>query len=64
MKCPYRTVTIHNPQYTENYVTHYAKDVVEFAECHKFDCLYYKGINECEKIERERRFNEQTSSDR
>lgn len=59
MKCPYRTVTIH-----ENHTTHLSKDIVEFAECYKLDCPYYKSFNECEKIERERNFNEQTSSNR
>lgn len=59
MKCPYRTVTIH-----EINTTYLSKDIVEFAECYKFHCPYYKGLDECEKIERERRFNEQTSSDR
>lgn len=55
MKCPYRTVTIH-----ENHTTHLAKDIVEFAECYGNACPYYEvWPGKCKKIEKEtERFNE------
>lgn len=41
MKCPYQTKVIHVPEYTEGYVTHYAKTITEFGECVKSECPFY-----------------------
>ena len=41
MKCPYQTRLIHKPEYIENYVKHFAMDVIEFGDCVKEECPYY-----------------------
>ena len=50
MKCPYQTITIHKPKYLENYVTHYAQDIIQFGECNKAECPFYY-ISGSEKAE-------------
>ena len=54
MKCPYRTVTVHQPERTVGYNKYYAREVVEFGDCYKYQCPYYDGIHdECKKIQME-----------
>ena len=53
MKCPYRTVTIHQPDRTSNYTRFFAKDIVEFPDCHGKDCPFYKPVDRCLRAEKE-----------
>ena len=58
MKCPYQTITIHKPEYTENYVTHFAQDIIQFGECHKAKCPFYYivgsgRVEHCRKADKE-----------
>lgn len=43
MKCPYQKRIIHKPEYTENYILHYAVDIEEFADCCKNECPFYRS---------------------
>lgn len=51
MKCPYQTEVIHYPEYTEGYVTHFARDITEFYECVKSKCPFYYTSQEHETVE-------------
>lgn len=42
MKCPYRKRIIHKPEHTEGYVTYYAEDIEEFADCCESKCYFYR----------------------
>lgn len=58
MKCPYRTNVIHKEKYTYNYVTHAAKDIMEFPECYGTECPFYnKTSNTCLKANKEANMN-------
>lgn len=51
MKCPYQTETIHKPEYTEGYVTYFARDVTKFYECVKSECPFYYTSQGLETVE-------------
>ena len=54
MKCPYQTVVIHQPEYTEGDTTHFAKDTTIFGECVYRECpLYDKITLTCRRAESE-----------
>lgn len=54
MKCPYRTVTVHQPEYVQGYHKYYAKDIIEFGDCYGKECPYYDWVHgECKKIQME-----------
>ena len=59
MKCPYQTIVIHKPEYTEGYVKHFAKDITEFGDCVKAECPFYYTtganiiIEKCRKADTE-----------
>ena len=42
MKCPFQMMVIHKPEYTQNYVRHYAMDINQFGDCVKEECPYYR----------------------
>ena len=48
MKCPYQTKTVHQPEYTEGFTVHYAKDTTVFLECLGSECPLYYSITTCE----------------
>ena len=63
MKCPYQTTVIHQSEYTEGYVTHFARDITEFSDCMKSECPFYytiknnitgKTIEHCRRAENEK----------
>lgn len=61
MRCPYQTIVIHKPEYTEGYVKHFAKDITEFGDCVQAECPFYfyyttrenKTIEHCRKADTE-----------
>lgn len=61
MKCPYQTKVIHQPEYVEGYVKHFAEDITVFAECLKSECPFYstswahKEVEHCRRAEKERK---------
>ena len=61
MKCPYRKKIIHKPEHTEGFITYYAADIEEYADCCESKCPFYRrwrttsgGIEEhCKRAESE-----------
>lgn len=51
MKCPYQTKVIHKPEYTDEYVKHFAEDITKFCECVKSECPFYYTTREYETVE-------------
>lgn len=64
MKCPYRTVTIHQPERVSNYTRYYAKDIVEYADCYGKNCPFYDpDEDQCVRVEKEKKTYESSESD-
>ena len=53
MKCPYRTITLHVPSLKDGFYVKHPKDVIDFADCYRYECPFYKSLNRCGRVEKE-----------
>lgn len=42
MKCPYQTIVIHKPEYTDGYLKQFPMDITQFGNCIGEECPYYR----------------------